>query len=98
MNEKTDHLVEELDTINKQAFRMAVSVHKNSSLRSQLDEEAHLLQKRLLDISEELERIDPDTEKRWSHLISESVLDLNFVMAEKGITGLRLGDMIMWGK
>jgi hypothetical protein len=43
---------------------MALSVHEDSSLRSQLAEEANLLKKRLLNIAEELERIDPDA-KKW---------------------------------
>jgi hypothetical protein len=96
--ENPDQLVEELQTINKRAFQMALSVHKDSSLRSQLAEEAGLLQKRLLNIAEELEQVDPETEKRWSHPISESVLDLDFVVAERGISSLRLGDIIKWGK
>ncbi len=97
VNEKADQLVEELEMINKQAFRMAVSVHEDSSLRPQLAEEARLLQKRLLDIAEELERIDPNTKKRWFHPISESILDLDFVTTVTGITSLRLGDVIRWG-
>lgn len=98
VNEKADQLVEEIETINKQAFRMAVSVHEDPSLRSQLTAEASLLQKQLLSIAEELERIDPDTKKRWFHPISESILDLDFVSAETGITSLRPGDIIKWGK
>ncbi len=98
VNERADQLVEELETINRQAFRMAFSVHQDSNLRSQLAEEARLLQKRLLDIAEELERIDPDVRKRWFHPISESILDLDFVVTETDITSLRLGDIIRWGK
>ncbi len=98
VKEKADQLVEELETINRQAFRMAFSVHHDSSSRSQLEEEARLLQKRLLNIAEELERIDPDIRKRWFHPISESILDLDFVVTETDITSLRLGDIIRWGK
>lgn len=98
VNEKADQLVEELETINRQAFRMAFSVHQDSSLRSQLAEDARHLQKRVLNIAEELERIDPDTRKRWLHPISESILDLEFVVTDTDITSLRLGDIIRWGK
>ncbi len=98
VKEKAGQLVEELETINRQAFRMAFSVHQDSSSRSQLAEEAKLLQKRLLNIAEELERIDPDIRKRWFHPISESILDLDFVVTETDITSLRLGDIIRWGK
>ena len=98
MNEQADQLVEELEAINKQAFRMALSIHEDSSLRSQLAEEANLLQKRLLKMVEELKAIDPDTAKRWFHPISESILDLDFVLADRDVTSLRLGDIIKWGK
>lgn len=97
MNEQADKLVEELETVNKRAFQMARSVHRDASLRSQLAEEASLLQKRLLNIADELERIDPDMNKRYFHWISESILDLDFVVAERGVTSLRLGDIIKWG-
>jgi hypothetical protein len=50
-----------------------------------------------LDIAKELEGIDPET-KKWFHPISESILDLDFVVAERGITSLRLGDIMKWGK
>jgi hypothetical protein len=95
---KSDKLVEELEAMNKRTFGMALSVHEDPSLRPQLAEEARLLRKRLLDIAEDLERIDTDTRKRWFHPISESFLDLDFVVADRGITRLRLGDIIRWGK
>ena len=98
MNEKAGQLVEELETINKRVFQIAVSVHKDSSLRSHLAEEASPLKKRLLDIAEEIEQIDPAVHKQWFHRISESLLDLDFVVANSGITSLRLGDVIKWGK
>ncbi len=94
----SDQLVEELEAINKRAFRMALSVHEDSSLRSRLAEEASLLKKRLLDIADEIKRIDPAVHEQWFHWISESLLDLNFVEAETSTTSLRLGDFIRWGK
>jgi hypothetical protein len=72
-------------------------------LRTQLAEEAGLLQKRLLSIAEELEGIAAEIHKQWSHRISESLLDPkslldpNFVVVESGVTSLRLGDVIKWG-
>ena len=97
-NKKVDQLVEELKTINKRSFEMALSVHKNSSLRLELAGEASPMRKRLLVIAKEIERIDPDVRKRWFHPISESILDLDFVVTETDITSLRLGDIIRWGK
>ncbi len=96
-NEKVDQLVEELETINKRSFQMALSLHKDSSLRSQLVGEASPLQKRLLVIAEEIEQINPAVHKHWLHRISESFLDLDFVVTETDVTSLRLGDIIRWG-
>jgi hypothetical protein len=98
VNIRVGKLVKELETIDKRSFQMALSVHKDSNLRVQLGEEAALLQKRLLSIAEELEGIAPETHKQWSHRISESLLDLNFVVSESGAMSLRLGDIIRWGK
>jgi hypothetical protein len=95
---QVDKLVEELEMINKQSFGMACSIHKEPALRTQSGEKARLLRKRLLDIVEEIEQIDPTVYKQWFHRISESLLDLDFVMAERGISSLRLGDIIKWGK
>lgn len=97
INENADHLVEELEAINKRAFGMALSVHKNPSLRSQLAGEANLLRKRLMNIADELQRVGHNTNKPYSHWVSESILDLDFVVAERDITSLRLGDIIKWG-
>jgi hypothetical protein len=97
VNEKAGQLVEELETINKRSFQMALSVHKDSSLRSELAAQASLLQKRLLVIAEEIEQINPAVQKQWFHRISESFLDLDFVVTETNVTSLRLGDIIRWG-
>jgi hypothetical protein len=93
-----EKIVEELETLNKRSFEMALSVHKAPALRAQLSHEASLLQERLLDIAKELERIAPDEHKQWFFRISESMLDFDFVIADKDITSLRLGDIIRWGK
>ena len=93
-----EKLVEELETLNKRSFGMALSVHKDPALRARLSQEASLLQGRLLEIAKELERIDPVEHKRWFFKISESMLDFDFVIADKDITSLRLGDIRRHGK
>ncbi len=93
-----EKLVEELETLNKRSFGMVLSVHKDPTFRAQLSQDASLLQERLLEIAKELERIAPAEHKRWFFRISESMLDFDFVIADKGITSLRLGDIIRWGK
>jgi len=97
VKERVDKLIEELEMINKQSFGMARSIHKEPALRTQSAAKAHLLRKRLLDIAEEFERIDPAKHREWFHRISESLLDLDFVVADRGMTSLRLGDIIKWG-
>lgn len=97
MKERVDQLIEELEMINKQSFGMAHSIHKEPALRTQSADKAHLLRKRLLDIAEEFKRIDPAKHRTWFHRISESLLDLDFVLADSGMTSLRLGDIITWG-
>ncbi len=95
--ENSETLVEELEIINKQSYAMALSIHKDPALRRQSAEQAKLLIKRLNHIAEELERIDPQSHKQWFHRISESFLDLYFVMRDSDTTSLRLGDIIKWG-
>jgi hypothetical protein len=95
---KTSEHVEELGAINQRAFKMALSVHEDPSLRVQLGEEARFLKKRLMDIVEEIEQIDPVMKRQWIHPISESILDFIFVIEEGCITSLRLGDIIKWAK
>jgi hypothetical protein len=97
VKERVDKLIEELEMINKQSFVMAYSIHKEPALRTQFAEKAHLLRDRLLDIAEELKRIDPAMHRMWFYRISESHLDLSFVLADSGMTSLRLGDIIKWG-
>jgi hypothetical protein len=95
---KLDELVQEVESISKRAFGMALSVHEDQTLSAQLSEEARLLEKRLLNIAKELEQIDRVTHKRWFNVISESILDLGFVEGERDIVSLRLGDIIRWEK
>ncbi len=90
-------LVEELEAINKRAFEMALSVHKDPASRTQLSQEASLLEKRLLHIAGELEQGDAAMHKQWFHRISESLLELMFVEAETPTVSLRMGDIIRWG-
>lgn len=90
-------LIEELEMINKESFRMARSIYQEPALRVQSAEEARLPKKKLIDIAEEVEQIDPKVHRQWFHRISESLLDLDFVMADSGMTSLRLGDVMKWG-
>ncbi len=90
-------IVEELEMINKESFGMACSIHREPALRAQCAEKAYVLKKRLLDIAKELEQIDPEAHEAWFRKVSESLLDLNFVSADTGVTSLRLGDIIKWG-
>jgi hypothetical protein len=95
---KTTQHVEELCAINQRAFKMALSVYEDPSLRVQLSEEARFLRKRLIDVVEEIEQIDPAVRRQWMHQISESILDFNFVAEEGDISSLRLGDVFKWAK
>jgi hypothetical protein len=97
VKQRVDKFIEELEIINKQSFEMACSVHKEPALRTQFAEKAHLMRERLLDIAEELKRTDPAMHRTWFYRISESHLDLSFVLADSGVTSLRLGDIIKWG-
>ncbi len=90
-------LIEELEMINREAFGMARSVHEQPALRTQAAEKAGLLKKRLLDIARELEEVASAEHQGWKHRISESLLDLDFILADRGVTSLRLGDIIRWG-
>lgn len=94
VKEREDNLIEELEMINKQSFGMACSVHKEPALRTHYAEKAHLMRERLLEIAEELKRLDPAKHKTWFFQISESYLDLSFVLADRRTTSLRLGDII----
>jgi hypothetical protein len=97
VKERVGKLIEELEMINKQPFGMARPIHKEPALRTQSAEKAHLLRKRLLDIAEELEQVASAEHKKWIHRISESLLDLDFAVADRGTTSLGLGDIIRWG-
>ena len=97
VKERVDKLIEELEMINKESFGMAHSIHKEPALRTQFAEKAHFLRERLLDIAEELKRIDPAKHRTWFYRISESHLDLSFVLADSSMTSLRLGNITRWG-
>ncbi|HTF99813.1 MAG TPA: hypothetical protein VK654_04395 [Nitrospirota bacterium] len=96
-NEPLDKIEAELESISRQAFRMAVSVHRDAGLRARLAGEAGDIRSRLLDISEHLDRIDLAAKKKWFHSISESLLDLDYVLAARDVTSIRLGDLMRWG-
>lgn len=97
LKERVDKLIEELDMIKNQSFGMACSIHKEPALKTQSAEKAYLLRERLLEIAKALKRIDPAKHRTWFYRISEPHLDLSFVLADSGMTSLRLGDIIKWG-
>ncbi len=94
---KVDQLVKELEMINKESFRMARSIHREPALRTQSAERARTLRRRLFDIAEELEQIDPEAHKLWFRKTSESLLGRDFAAADSGMTSLRPWDVIKWG-
>ncbi len=85
-NEKT----REIGEINVKAFDMAQEVARDPSRREALAEEAAAMEERLLDLAEELDAKHPGV----AHAISESVLDLGFVIRDSSVMSLRLGHFL----
>jgi hypothetical protein len=73
---------------------MAQLVLKNPLLRTSLRKGSETLEVRLLDLADELERIDPVSYETVTDQISESLLDLDFVQMETDILSFRLGQVI----
>lgn len=87
-----EDLIKEIGTIDELAWELALSVHKDPSLRDGVKKEAEELRNRLLDLATMLEKTTPIsyTIKR---IISESILDLDFVIDGR-LASLRLGHII----
>jgi hypothetical protein len=94
VNTDIEKFVEEIQNIDKQAFKMAVLVLKNPVLRHSLTNQATVICDRLQIIADALKSIDPKAYQEWSDQISESILDLSFVETELDIVSLRLGQVI----
>ncbi len=73
---------------------MAQLVLKNPLLRTSLRKGSETLEVRLLDLADELERIDPVSYETVTEQVSESLLDLDFVQMETDILSFRLGQVI----
>jgi hypothetical protein len=73
---------------------MAQLVLKNPLLRTSLRKGSETLEVRLLDLADELERIDPVSYETVTDQISESLLDLDFVQMETDMLSFRLGQVI----
>ena len=90
---KTEDLIKEIVTIDERAWELALSVHKDTSLRDSVKKEAEELQNRLLDLANMLEKAGP-VYPNIKKIISESILDLDFVAREGRFASLRLGHLI----
>jgi hypothetical protein len=73
---------------------MSQLVLKNPLLRTSLRKGSETLEVRLLDLADELERIDPVSYETVTDQISESLLDLDFVQMETDMLSFRLGQVI----
>jgi hypothetical protein len=89
----SESILEELESIDKQASDMATAVVQCPELRSRFADNAKLLKGRLLKIAEELKKTSATYEERADQ-ISETLLDLDFVEADIGILGLRFAQFI----
>jgi hypothetical protein len=89
-----EKLLEEIQTIDKQALEMAELVLENPVLRHSLAPQGAALRARLLVIADALKSTDPNLYRQWTEKISESILDLNFVERDLDSVSLRLGRRI----
>lgn len=94
MSAELQKIVEEIQTIDKHAFEMALLVLKNPVLRHSLASQATAMSERLKVIADALKNMDPKIYQEKVDPISESLLDLIFVAKDLDIVSLRLGEMI----
>lgn len=87
-------LVEELDTIDNQAYQMATSIVTKQQRREDLTQEAVQLRERFKQIVAQLRSSWPELYESRSEQISETSLDLKFVVAEQKLVSLRLNHLI----
>jgi hypothetical protein len=90
----TETLVDELEAIDRESYRMATEVVATPRLRADLRPRADVLRRRLREIAAEM-RKEPELYQAHSDQISEALLDLKFVIGEshKGVS-LRLNRVI----
>jgi hypothetical protein len=85
----------ELNNIDAEAYQMAEKVLKNPRLRESLRSRAKQMDQRLSTIADDLETSNPSLYSRFADKISESLLDLSYVINDNpNITSLRLGHKI----
>ena len=90
----SDELLKEIDDIDKKALDMAILVLESPILRDRFTGTAHLLLERLNEIANDLKNGDQQIYQQKSDQISESLLDLSFVLREHDVVSFRLAQAI----
>lgn len=91
--EQLEDLLEELDGIDGRAQRMALQ-RLEEGHRPDLATEAEPVARRLAEIADALKSEAPAARKQRSSQISESTVDLQYVMGRTRYTSLRIGRRI----
>jgi uncharacterized coiled-coil DUF342 family protein len=79
-------VLQEIGQINSRAFQMAQQVVDDPSQRAELRQEAAELQERLRALADHV-----GAQRQVAHEVSESQLDLEFVIEDNPAVSLRLG-------
>jgi hypothetical protein len=87
-------IIQEIKSIDRNAEEMAESVLRNPLLRTRLGKGSEALEERLLDLADELEKIDPAAYAAVADQVSDALLDLEFVQTETDMVSLRLGQIM----
>lgn len=91
---KLEDLMNEINAINNQAWKMALSVHSDPSMRTIIKNKAKELSDRLNVLASELEQVGQDHYNNRAHMISESILDLSYAIEDGPLVSLRMGHEI----
>jgi hypothetical protein len=83
-------ILEEIKDIDQQAFELASNVMEHSNLRSVFANQATLLIDSLLALAKQLEKTNPVLYKQNLDLISEALLDLEYIQADSPNLSQRL--------
>jgi hypothetical protein len=87
-------VLEELDVIDRRAHGLALERLEAAAHRPDLADEATPLARRLAEIARMLGDENPPQRRRRSSQISESTVDLQYVMGRTRYTSLRVGRRI----
>ena len=90
----TESLVEELNAIDRVAYRMAAAIVTKQQRREDLVSEISRLRPRFQEIVAQLKNTWPELYNARSEQISETALDLKFVAADQKMVSLRLNHLI----